>query len=60
MNALDLYSAPAAQRAACGKLVSRSSASSEAIPPAYARFVAESFLRWSNAKIDSNQLECAR
>ena len=33
---------------------------SEAIPPAYARFVAESFLRWSNAKINSNQLECAR
>ena len=33
---------------------------SEAIPPAYSRFVAENFLRWSNAKINSNQLECAR
>jgi hypothetical protein len=30
---------------------------SEAIPPAYARFVAENFFRRSNAKIDSNQLE---
>jgi DNA (cytosine-5)-methyltransferase 1 len=34
---------------------------SEGIPPTFARFIAEIFLRWSNAKIfDSDKLECTK